>query len=194
MLALTLSLLLTSCQDGFPNISEENLYLWKSTQNENVSFFMSISDEYYVTKFDSSTQSLTQYIDEAGEKFSYIIGVFADYHSINTIKRLGYNLRHEYEKYSGSLYIESQDAEENLSFNKLITNKSKIEYYTISVTSPATGKETDKLYFRQDTVSNTIDVLVINIASDKAVFQRSFEPSPEYVYMPERDSTGKPLN
>jgi len=192
MLILTLSLLLTSCQDGLPVVSAENLYLWKSTQDENVSFFMSIGGEWYTNKFDSSTQSLTQYIDEAGEKFSYFIGVFADYPSINIIKKSGYNSRHGYDKYSGSLDIELKATEENPLFDDLVIDKSKIEYYPISVTSPATatGKKTDKLYFRQDWVSDTIDVLVINIASGKTVFLRSFEPYPEYVYIPERESDG----
>ncbi len=196
IITLSLSLLLTSCQDNLPPIYEEHLYLWKSTQNENVSFFMSINDDEHNTmKFDSSTQSLTQYIDKAEEPLFSIIGIFTDYYSINTIKRTGHNNALEYVKYSGQLYIGLKHLEKNPLFDNSVTDKNKIEYYPISVPSPGTGgKPIDKLYFRQDKVSDTIDVLVINIASNETVFQRSFEANPEYVYIPKRDSTGKPLN
>lgn len=183
---IALSLLFTSCPDPpNPSIWEEKfIFMEINTKRKCLFFFVVDSKDY-----DSLSQSITEYINKIGKESYDYIGVFGDYPSINTIKNQGYNLGYEYIKYASNLLI----PEENTLFNSLEKDKSKTAYYLISVYDWKNGEKSHKLYFRQDKFDNPIDVLVVDTATGETTFQCSFEPNPQYVYLPERDVDGNPL-
>ena len=81
-------------------------------------------------------------------------------------------------KFVGSLDNDtSSDVKDNLLYSDKETDKNKIEYYPMSVV----GRSTDyyeelaqRLYFRQDTYTDPIDVLAIDTDNNTTDFQYTF--------------------
>ena len=85
-------------------------------------------------------------------------------------------------KFVGSLDNDtSSDVKDNLLYNATETDKNKIEYYPMSVIADDYGvKLAQRLYFRQDTHTDPIDIL----ADDS---QYTFVSLPEYTFVPSKN-------
>ena len=175
-------------------IYHEHLYLWESVEDKNI-FFTSSS---YDRNFNPSTQSLVEYakLELGNTSFQDILEIIIfDNASKDEIKKMGFRLlgRDSY-KFLGRFDKDLIDAiKENPLYNATETDKNKIEYYPISFLAFNYGesKLTQRLYLRQDTPTHPIDVLAID--NNIIEFQHTFDSSPEYTFVPERNDSGKPL-
>ena len=159
-------------------IDQEHLYIWDSTEDKDIFFALSSHNK----NFDPSTQSLVEYarlgIDLVGVGRG--IAVF-DNVSKNEIKKLGFGLMDD-DSYKFSVYL---DVKDNPLYDDTEIDKNNIAYYPVI---------TQGVHFRQDTLTDPIDVLSINTADDTIEFQHTFDSSPEYAFLPVRNRrNGKPL-
>ncbi len=193
IILLLMLLSLSNCPCGIDSPPAEHLYLWDSTEDTGVFFILST----YEKNYNPSTQSLIQYIDQEQYLFGSDVFIYDDnnvaYDLKNRIKELG--ARGNF--FDGGIFHGLLDKEfpnnikDNPLYSSVETDKNKIAYYPMSVI--ARDKLAQRLYFKQDTSSDSIDVLAIDFDNDITDFQFTFTSPPEYAFVPERNNDGKPL-
>ena len=172
-------------------VDQEHLYIWDSTEDKDIFFALATHNK----NFNPSAQSLVEYARLGTDFFGvggWGIAVF-DNVSKNTIKKLGFGfMGDDSYKFRGDL-----DVKDNPLYDDTKTDKNKIEYYPVIIHSYKYGEGEylpQKLYFRQDTLTDPIDVLSIGVENDTIEFQHTFVSPPEYAFLPARNRrNGKPL-
>ncbi len=185
LLLVLLTISLAYCSHVPPNPAE-HLYLWESEGSPDVFFVMSLHKK----SFNPTYRTMTEYINKRNPVAYNSVNIFDSSVTKDKIKEIGVSqdIQHS-AKFIGFLnkYSVPDNIKENPLYSSVETDKNKIEYYSMSILARTTTEETlsQRLYLRQDTPTDSIDVLAIN--TDNTIdFQHTFISPPEYVFIAER--------